>query len=585
MKTTRDSKFKHLKKQILLMGNPNVGKSVLFTRLTGVGVIASNYPGTTVEYSIGTMGFGDHTVKVIDVPGIYTLDPTSPAEEVAVNLLEEAIEKKNSIIINVLDATNLERNLNLTLQLLKKKIPVIIALNLWDEAQHIGVKIDVHELKALLGVPVIPTVAVTGQGVNVLVDMIKQAKQGHLDFDDNKRWHEVGTITEKVQVIHHRHHTVFERLSDLTIHPITGIPIAFVVLLIAFFLIRLIGEGLINYVADPLFENLWAPVMMLISRILGADSFLHTLIIGQLFNGQIDFGQSFGILTTGLYVPLGAVLPYIFAFYLVLSFLEDSGYLPRLAVLIDKTMHIIGLHGMAIVPMFLACGCNVPGVLATRVLETRRERFIAATLMSISIPCMAQTAMIFGLLGKYGARGLLPVFITLFFVWLIAGNIMRWLVKGQSPEIFTEIPQYRIPHFSTLLKKVWMRVHWFLREALPFVLIGVLVVNILYTFGVIAFLGQLTGPMIHKLLGLPLDAVGILLIGFLRKDIAVGMLAPLGLSMKQLIIACVVLTMYFPCVATFIVLLKELGIIQMLKAALIMVGSAFLVGSVLNLLL
>jgi ferrous iron transport protein B len=324
---------------------------------------------------------------------------------------------------------------------------------------------------------------------------------------------------------------------------------------------------------------------MILSRTIGTNSFFHTILIGQLFDGTIDFGQSFGILTTGLYVPLGAVLPYIFAFYLVLSFLEDSGYLPRLAVLLDKTMHIIGLHGMAIVPMFLSCGCNVPGILATRVLETRRERFIAATLMSISIPCMAQTAMIFGLLGKYGARGLLPVFMTLITVWLIAGNLMRWLVKGESPEIFTEIPQYRIPHTKTLMKKVWMRVHWFLHEALPFVLIGVLVVNLLYTFGVIRFLGTLTGPIIHRLLGLPLDAVGILLVGFLRKDLAVGMLAPLGLSMKQLIIASVVLTMYFPCVATFVVLLKELGVLQMLKAAVIMVLSAFMVGTILNLIL
>jgi ferrous iron transport protein B len=162
---------------------------------------------------------------------------------------------------------------------------------------------------------------------------------------------------------------------------------------------------------------------------------------------------------------------------------------------------------------------------------------------------------------------------------------MRWLVKGESPEIFTEIPQYRIPHFGTLMKKVWMRIHWFLHEALPFVLIGVLVVNLLYTLGIIAFLGRITGPLIHSLLGLPIQVVGILLIGFLRKDLAVGMLAPLDLSIKQLIIASVVLTMYFPCVATFIVLLKELGIWGMIKAALIMVISAFLVGVILNIIL
>jgi ferrous iron transport protein B len=269
----------------------------------------------------------------------------------------------------------------------------------------------------------------------------------------------------------------------------------------------------------------------------------------------------------------------------MLSFLEDSGYLPRLAVLLDKTLHLVGLHGMAIVPMFLAFGCNVPGVLATRILETKRERFIAATLMALTMPCMAQTAMIFGLVGKYGARGLFPVFMTLFLVWLAVGNIMRFVVKGESPEIFTEIPPYRLPYFGALLQKVWMRIKWFLREAIPFVLLGVLIVNLLYSLGIIAFIGRFAAPIITDLLGLPIEAVGALMIGFLRKDIAVGMLAPLGLTLKQLIISSVVLTMYFPCVASFVILLKELGILDMIKAALIMIGSAIIVGGILNFML
>jgi ferrous iron transport protein B len=266
----------------------------------------------------------------------------------------------------------------------------------------------------------------------------------------------------------------------------------------------------------------------------------------------------------------------------VLSFLEDSGYLPRLAVLLDKLMHSVGLHGMAIVPMMLGLGCNVPGALSTRLLESKRERFIAATLMAIAIPCMAQIAMIFGLLGKYGAKGLFPVFGTLFVVWFVFGILMNLVIKGESPEIFTEIPPYRLPYFGALLKKVWMRVKWFLKEAIPFVLIGVFIVNILYSLGIINFLGRITAPVVTSLLGLPLEAVGALIIGFLRKDLAVGMLAPLGLSLKQLIVASVVLTMYFPCVATFAVLLKELGIIDMIKAAIIMIVSSFLVGALLN---
>lgn len=572
-------------KKILLMGNPNVGKSVIFSRLTGVGVIASNYPGTTVEFSKGSIGSGEKKTEVIDVPGTYSLDPTSPAEKVAVGMLDKAIEEKDSIVINVVDATNLERNLNLTLQLLKKKIPVIIALNLWDEAKHIGISIDITKLQEILGIIVIPTVAITGEGIKELVSRLTAAKKGRYQYENKERWHEIGNIIEKVQIIRHKHHTFAERLSDLTVHPWTGIPIAVGVMYVVFTIIRFIGEGLIGYVFEPLFENLWLPVMMAFSRVLGGQGIIHNILIGQLINGEIDFGQSFGLLTTGLFVPIAAVLPYIIAFYLVLSFLEDSGYLPRLAVLLDKLMHSVGLHGMAIVPMMLGLGCNVPGALATRVLETKRERFIAATLMAIAIPCMAQIAMIFGLIGKYGVRGLFPVFGTLFIVWFVFGLLMNLIIKGESPEIFTEIPPYRLPYFGALLKKVFMRIKWFLKEAIPFVLLGVFIVNILYSLGIIEFLGKIAAPVITKLMGLPLEAVGALIIGFLRKDLAVGMLAPLGLSLKQLIIASVVLTMYFPCVATFAILLKELGIIDMIKAAVIMIVSAFLVGALLNLIL
>jgi ferrous iron transport protein B len=572
-------------KKVLLMGNPNVGKSVIFSRLTGVKLIASNYPGTTVEYCQGCIGSGTGKIEVVDAPGTYSLEPNSPAEKVAVAMLEKAIASKDTLIVNVVDATNLERNLNLTLQLLKKDIPVLIALNLWDEAKHVGITIDTDTLEKILGVPIVPTVAITGEGIRELVSRLDQAKRGEYDYVDNERWHEVGRIVQKVQTIKHKHHTFGERLGDLTIHPWTGIPIAVLVVAALFFAIRSIGEGLISLLTDPFFNNVWAPLMMRLSALLTPGSIIHKIVIGQLIDGTIDFGQSFGVLTTGLYVPFGAVLPYIFAFYLVLSILEDSGYLPRLAVLLDNVLHIIGLHGMAIIPMLLACGCNVPGVMATRILETKRERFIAATLMSISIPCMAQTAMVFGLLGKHGLRGLLPVFITLFVVWLITGNLLRLFVKGESPEIFTEIPPYRLPHFPTMIKKVWMRIYWFSHEAIPFVLVGVFIVNLLYAFGVITLIGNVVGPLTARAFGLPFEAVGALLIGFFRKDLAVGMLAPLGLNVKQLIIACVVLTMSFPCIATFAVLLKELGIIDMIKAALIMITSAFVIGSLLNLIL
>lgn len=572
-------------RKVLLMGNPNVGKSVVFSRLTGVNVISSNYPGTTVEFSKGYMRIGKEKVEVVDVPGTYTLEPTSKAEQIAVKILQDSIASQNGIVINIVDGTNLERNLNFTLQLLKRNIPVIVDLNFWDETRHLGISIDVEQLEKILNVPVIPTCAVTGEGIKELVDRLPEAKTMSYDYPEEEKWHEIGKIIDRVQKVRHRHHTFLEKLADASIRPFSGIPIALGAVFVAFKLIRFIAEGLIGYVFEPIFEKLWAPLMMRLSFILGSGGFIHDILIGRVFSGRIDFGQSFGILTTGLFVPFAAVLPYVFAFYLVLSFFEDSGYLPRLGVLADKMMHQVGLHGMGIISMLLGLGCNVPGALATRVMETERERFISATLMAIAVPCMAQIAMIVGLVGKYGAKALMLVFGTLFLVWIVIGILMNRLLKGESPEIFVEIPPYRIPYFGALTKKLWMRVKGFLKEAIPFVLLGVFIVNILYSLKIIDFLSKLTGPVIKNLLGLPSSAVAALVVGFLRKDVAVGMLVPLGLTLKQLVIASVVLAMYFPCAATFAVLVKELGIRDMVKSAVIMIFSAILVGGLLNLIL
>jgi ferrous iron transport protein B len=565
--------------KIFLMGNPNVGKSVIFSRLTGVDVIASNYPGTTVEFTRGRMKLGDDLVEIIDAPGTYDLCPTSPAEAVAVRMAKEA-----DVIINVVDATNLERNLNLTLQLLRDGKPVLVALNLWDEARHIGISIDVEKLRDILGVPVTPTCAITGEGIRELVSELPHAKPNPFEYDEERRWEKVGEIVEQVQKITHRHHTFLERLEDLSIKPATGLPLAAITLFVIFQIIRFIGEGLIGLIFEPIFEKLWAPLLMQVSDLLGGG-FVHDLLIGKLVDGQIDFVQSLGLLTTGLFVPVAMVLPYVFSFYLMLSFLEDSGYLPRLAVLVDNVMHRFGLHGLAIIPMMLGLGCNVPGAMATRVLETKRERFIAATLMAIAVPCMAQTAMVAGLIGRYGAKGFGLVFGTLFVVWLALGVLLNRFSKGESPEIFVEIPPYRIPYWGALFKKLSMRIRGFLREAVPFVLLGVFVTNILYSLGIIQFVGQLASPVVTGVLGLPAGAVGALIIGFLRKDVAVGMLLPLGLDLPQLVVASVVLTMYFPCVATFTVLIKELGIKDMAKSAGIMAASALIVGGLLNLIL
>ncbi|MFC2072502.1 FeoB small GTPase domain-containing protein [Chloroflexota bacterium] len=567
--------------KILLMGNPNVGKSVIFSRLTGVRVIASNYPGTTVNYTRGFMKLGEETAEVIDVPGTYTLEPTSEAEEIASQMLNSG-----DLVINVVDATNLERNLYLASQLLERNVPMIVALNMWDDTKHRGIHIDLDRLRELLGVPVIPTVAVTGQGIKELVESIPEAISPDIPARSHEeRWATIGSIIEQVQRVTHRHHTWLERLGDASVRPITGGIIALAVLASAFGVIRFIGESLIGYVLEPLFENLWAPVILRLSNLLDGTGFFHDILIGKMIGGEVNFVESLGLLTTGLYVPFGMVLPYIISFYLVLGLLEDIGYLPRLAILMDTIMHRLGLHGYAIIPSMLGLGCNVPAILATRILESKRERFIAATLISIAIPCAALQAMIFGLVGQHGGQYVAIVFGTLFIVWIILGIIINRFARGLSPELLIEIPPYRLPPWRTMLQKLWMRAYGFLKEAIPIILAAVLVINILYALGVFDAIANFTAPVVTGLLGLPKEAVTAMVIGFLRKDVALGMLAPLALSAKQLVVGSVVLTMFFPCIATFVVILRELGVINMLKATGIMIIVALLVGGTLNLIL
>ncbi|MCL0057987.1 50S ribosome-binding GTPase, partial [Dehalococcoidales bacterium] len=370
--------------KILLMGNPNVGKSVLFSRLTGVNVVASNYPGTTVELKRGALKFGSLSAEVIDVPGSYTLDPTNKAEEVAVEMLKEG-----DVVINVIDATHLERNLHLTLELLEQEVPMVVALNLWDEARHKGVTIDVKRLEELLGVPVVPTVSVTGEGIKELVLRIPEAKSQPHQRTGDEKWTEIGNIVRHVQTLTHRHHTFRERIEDAAIRPSTGIPLAIVVALLTFGAVVGIGMGLRTFVLSPFFENLvFPPIRHAVTAVI-PEGFIREILIGH-----------FGVLIDGIGWPLALVLPYLLAFYLVLAILEDSGYLPRLACMLDALFHKIGAHGGAVIPFLLGFGCTVGGILSTRMLETRREGIIVVALMCMAIPCAAQTGAIIALLAE-----------------------------------------------------------------------------------------------------------------------------------------------------------------------------------------
>jgi len=571
--------------KILLMGNPNVGKSVVFSRLTGANVVASNYPGTTVEYTRGTLKVDEQRVEVIDVPGTYSLTPFCKAEEVARDMF---FKENPDLILNIVDSTNLERNLYLTLQILENRMPTIIVLNMWDLAKRKGVHLNIEKLQESLGVPVIPVVAVSGEGIKQLVRLIREVLEKKVEYtpsiremDDEEKWKFIGKLLLEIQKIEHRHPTLLEKLEDASVHPILGVLIALIVAYLTLQFIIGIGEFLTGEILDPFFYNYYGPfITKTIESVFPAGP-IHDILVGTGYN----YMESFGLLTTGIYVPVAVVLPYVSLFYLVLGFLEDLGYLPRLAVLTDNIMHKLGLHGASVISLILGLGCNVPGVLATRILEDERERFIALTLLSISVPCMAQTAVIIGLLGPHGIKYIAMVYGTLVTIYILAGYILNKIMKGESPEIFLEIPPYKIPHTGTLLKKTWTRIRGFLLEAIPFVFLGILLVNLLYVAGIMKILASILAPIFSGILGLPKEAAATLIIGFLRKDIATGLLAPLHLTPEQLVVATTVLAIYFPCIATFVVLSKEIGVKGMIKIGILMVTLAFLVGGIQHLLL
>lgn len=588
----------------LLIGNPNVGKSALFYRLTGVAVQTSNYAGTTVTFTEGKWylppesctkdcaacpgcakmakrldDYVEKVVDIIDVPGAYSLMPDTQSEKIAVEMIDTS-----DVLINVVDSTNLERNLSLTLELIKYKKPMIVVLNMWDEALHMGIDIDVSLLEKRLGVPVVATNARSGAGTATLAKRLDEACISKIKItDEAHHFQKIGTIVFEVQSLTHRHHTFRERLQDVSMHPIWGLPIALVVLVGMFELVINLGNFLVSG-TTRLFETIWIPPVMKLHEMLSNIPWLSTILIGELFDGTIDLEASMGVLTTGIFVPLGLVMPYLLLFYLALGFLEDWGYLPRMAVLFDRFFHRLGLHGYSVIPMMLATGCNIPGVLALRNLESRRERFITAAIMCTTIPCMAQSAIIFRETGKFGSEYLWLTLISLLTVSVVLGVLLNSYTKGNTPSLIAEMPPYRMPGPKMQVKKLMSRLSCFFKEAVPLMMIGILLVQVLLLTGVLDILFKIAAPVITGLWGLPKETTSAMLIGIIRKDAAIALLAPLKLTGAQTITAVVTLVLYFPCVATYTVLAREIGSRDLLKVTAIMLFTTLVMGITLNFL-
>ncbi len=569
------------KNTFLLAGNPNVGKSLIFSRLTGIGIISSNFPGTTVGLNYGQTQFDGEAYDIIDIPGLYRLEEEWVIEGRKHNLFKEL---EYDFIVCVADASHLERNLYFLLEVMQLKKPVILLLNKFDEAQRKGIQIDVKQLEKLLGIPVIPAVATTGEGLKELAYQASRVAAHKMPESPlsvpptpEGKWHAIGHIIHKVQTVKHKHASFWEKLQGWATTPASGLPIALLVLVASFFLVRFVGENLIALL-DPLYENYYVPFLEhLLAPI--KDNALGMILLGD---GGANY---FGVLTDGLHIALIEVMSYVLAFYALLGFLGDLGYLPRLAVLLDSLLHKIGLHGYGSLPIMLGFGCKVPAVMGIRVLETRRERIIALALILVLAPCISQTAMIVSILSPYGLTYMLIVFFALFVNGILAGTVLNKLMKGETPELFMEIPSWQIPQIRPLLRKLWIRMKEYLGDALPLILVGVVFVDLMQLSGITGWIAKLARYPVEYVLGLPAETTPLLILGFLRKDVSIALLEPFNLAPQALVVACVFMAMYLPCVATFFVMLRESGWKDTLKVIALTLSLSFVTAFVLRMIL
>ena len=555
---------------VILVGNPNVGKSALFGALTGTYATVSNYPGTTVAVTRGRMRTAGATLAVLDTPGTSSLAATSEDEAVTRDIV---LAEQGAVVVQVLDAKNLRRGLLLTAELAQAGVPLALALNMSDEARDRGYFIDADLLSRLLGVPVAQTIAVQRQGIPQLREAISRAQPavpGVLrGCSVPERLVDVDALLSRVL---RRNNPAsgsawVARLDRLTTHRFLGLPILAAVLYACYEFVGVLGAKVgVDFLENSIFAQRLVPLVSHALAWLLPWGAAREFMVGPagLVTGR------YGLFSMGLSYGIAIVLPIVACFFLAFSVLEDSGYLPRLAVMADRGLRVIGLNGKAVLPMVLGLGCGTMATMTARILETKKERVLVTLLLAVGVPCSAQLAVIFAMLAGVSAGAALWFVAVMAGILILVGVLAARLLPGRSSEFVLELPPLRLPHPGNVLIKTISRVEWYLREALPLFLVGTLVLWLLDRTGGLAVLERAAAPLVVGLLDLPRETAGSFILGFLRRDYAAAGLfahyAPIaraGLMTRsmeiEVVVALTTVTLFIPCIASFLVIWKERG--------------------------
>ena len=624
-----------------LAGNANVGKSVLFNQLTGSSQIIGNWPGKTVEKAEGNLTFEGQKITVIDLPGIYSFSTFGMEELVS----REYIATENPhVVINVVDAGVLERNLFFTMQLIEMEAPLIVCLNQVDEAKKKGITINVKKLEDLLGVPVVPAVAIRGEGIYELTKTAVgvardcQNRKSHLSYGDEieqriakleqaiqdanlnlkypTRWIAIKLLENDPEIkkmvfssepINQASHSLSAEISAIHNEP-------------AFAVIASERYSLANKIANE--SQRQAEIRNSISdriewlathRVFGyvisaaviAGLLIWTFSIGSLLSGLFTKGLSFlspvnpalsgsveGILWNGVWggvvAGLTLIIPFVVPFYLMLAAIEDSGILTRVAFMMDSAMHKIGLHGKALIPLILGFGCNVTAIQACRIMETKRERLLATFAITFA-PCSARTIVILGLvavfLGPWWALSLYAIDIALIF---ILGKIALKVVPGQSTGLIMEMSSFKVPSIKVVARQTWARTKSLIYIVFPLYIVGSAIIQALYAVGVLQQLSSVMSPVTVFWLGLPAIAGILLILGFVRKEMvvlaAVAIFSTTNLALYfshiQLYVLALVNMIYIPCLSTVAIIAKDYGWKTAIIISLANFAVALLIGGI-----